>query len=241
MIKIFRTIRKRFLSENKFSKYLAYAIGETILVVLGILIALQVNTWNEERKDRQEEQLILSALNKDFTKNLELFETAKEIHYTAKANAEKLLALVNSPKEENFFTDENIALVKGALESHTFNPSNGVVHSLISSGNYQLLQNDSLQSLIISWNDVLQDYTEEELAATDFWNTRYEPFLIEQAVFSIQDMEKALGILKSPVHKSLIARRIHYVGNITRAIEEEPIEHYLKEVVRLTSSSLRND
>ena len=67
--------------------------------------------------------------------------------------------------------------------------------------------------------------------------TRYEPFLIEQAVFSIQDMEKALGILKSPVHKSLIARRIHYVGNITSAIEEEPLEYYLREIVRHTSSA----
>jgi hypothetical protein len=236
MIKFFRRIRQKLISENKFNRYLIYAFGEILLVVIGILIALQVNTWNEERKDRQEEQLILSALNRDFTKNLELFETAKEIHYTARANAEKLLTLVNSPEERNFFTEENIALVKGALEAHTYNPSNGVVNSLISSGNFQLLQNDRLQNLIISWNDVLQDYTEEEMAATDFWNTRYEPFLIEQAVFSIEDMEKALGILKSPVHKSLIARRIHYVSNITSAIEEEPIEYYLREIVRLTSS-----
>ncbi|WP_445383051.1 DUF6090 family protein [Robiginitalea sp. IMCC43444] len=236
MIQFFRKIRKTLLAENRFSRYFLYAVGEIILVVIGILVALQVNTWNEGRKDRQEEQQILAALHKDFTKNLELFETAKEIHYTARENAEKLLDLLNSPEEENFFTEENIAMIKEALQGHTYNPSNGVVHSLISSGNYQLLQNDTLQSLIISWNDVLQDYTEEEVSASDFWNTRYEPFLIAQAVFSIEDMDKALGILKSPVHKSLIARRIHYVSNITSAIEEEPIEYYLREIVRLTSS-----
>ncbi|MFX0556562.1 DUF6090 family protein [Maribacter sp. CXY002] len=51
MIKFFRRIRQKLLSENKFSKYLAYAIGEIVLVVIGILIALQINNWNEERKE----------------------------------------------------------------------------------------------------------------------------------------------------------------------------------------------
>ena len=50
MIKFFRKIRQKLLSENKFSKYLIYAIGEIVLVVIGILIALQVNNWNEQRK-----------------------------------------------------------------------------------------------------------------------------------------------------------------------------------------------
>ena len=49
MIKFFRRIRQQLLSENKFSKYLLYAIGEVVLVVIGILIALQINNWNEER------------------------------------------------------------------------------------------------------------------------------------------------------------------------------------------------
>ncbi|WP_162919882.1 DUF6090 family protein [Hanstruepera ponticola] len=50
MIKFFRKIRERLLTENKFDKYLLYAIGEIILVVFGFLIALQINNWNEERK-----------------------------------------------------------------------------------------------------------------------------------------------------------------------------------------------
>ena len=56
MINFFRTIRKKLLSESRFSKYLLYAIGEIFLVVLGILIALQINTWNEQRKQRSLEQ-----------------------------------------------------------------------------------------------------------------------------------------------------------------------------------------
>ena len=50
MIKFFRHIRKNLLMENKNSKYFKYEIGEIILVVIGILIALQINTWNENKK-----------------------------------------------------------------------------------------------------------------------------------------------------------------------------------------------
>ncbi len=54
MIKFFRNIRRKLATENKVASYLRYAIGEVILVVVGILIALQVNNWNEERKFNNE-------------------------------------------------------------------------------------------------------------------------------------------------------------------------------------------
>jgi hypothetical protein len=71
MIKFFRKIRQKQLTENKFSKYLLYAIGEIILVVIGILIALQINNWNGEQKIEKEEISILSNL-------LESLYSAKE-------------------------------------------------------------------------------------------------------------------------------------------------------------------
>ena len=69
MIKFFRKIRQRLLTENKFSKYLLYAIGEIVLVVIGILIALQINNWNEGRKDRVREKEILNDLKLTLVKN----------------------------------------------------------------------------------------------------------------------------------------------------------------------------
>ncbi len=61
MIKFFRKIRQRLLKENRFSKYLLYAIGEIFLVVIGILIALQINNWNENQKLRAEEIKLLQV------------------------------------------------------------------------------------------------------------------------------------------------------------------------------------
>jgi len=65
MISFFRNIRQKLLQENRITRYLAYAIGEILLVVIGILIALQVNTWNEQRKDKIKSYSYLVRLNED--------------------------------------------------------------------------------------------------------------------------------------------------------------------------------
>ena len=78
MIKFFRKIRQKLLMENKTAKYFKYAIGEIILVVIGIVIALQINNSNELRKDKNEEALILSDLKEDLTATrLNFIETIK--------------------------------------------------------------------------------------------------------------------------------------------------------------------
>lgn len=70
MIKFFRKIRQKTLTENKFGKYLTYAIGEIILVVIGILIALSINNWNERRKDVKREIKMLYDIQNDVNKNI---------------------------------------------------------------------------------------------------------------------------------------------------------------------------
>jgi len=62
MFKIFRKIRQKLLSDNKSIKYLLYAIGEILLVVIGILIALQINNSNDYKKQRQKEIVYLYLL-----------------------------------------------------------------------------------------------------------------------------------------------------------------------------------
>lgn len=69
MIKFFRNIRQNLLSKNKFSKYLTYAIGEIVLVVIGILIALSINNWNNDKKDKQAELKYLNQIRKSLQEN----------------------------------------------------------------------------------------------------------------------------------------------------------------------------
>ncbi len=82
MLKFFRRIRRTLLSENKFSKYILYAIGEIILVVIGILLALQINNWNERRK--------VNTLKKDYYNQL-IIDLDKE-----KENINERIFILNS-------------------------------------------------------------------------------------------------------------------------------------------------
>lgn len=88
MIKFFRHIRQRMIKENRVSKYFLYAIGEIILVVIGILIALQVNNYNNELKIHKEEIALLQDLRIDLEmadgkiqKQLKYFRRSQDIHY----------------------------------------------------------------------------------------------------------------------------------------------------------------
>jgi len=74
MIKFFRKIRQNLLNEGKTSKYFKYAIGEIFLVVIGILIALQINTWNQERLIKQEIKTNLINLSSAIKQDLELLK-----------------------------------------------------------------------------------------------------------------------------------------------------------------------
>ena len=67
MIKFFRKARQKMLTENKFSEYLMYVLGEIILVLIGILIAVQINNWNINQKDAAQETKILIQLKEGFT------------------------------------------------------------------------------------------------------------------------------------------------------------------------------
>jgi hypothetical protein len=75
MIKFFRRIRQGLLTENIFSKYLIYAIGEIILVVIGILIALQVNNWNEIEKSKSESNRLLIDLKLELEQDIKKFKS----------------------------------------------------------------------------------------------------------------------------------------------------------------------
>jgi hypothetical protein len=84
MIKFFRKIRQKLLSDNKFSKYLVYAIGEIVLVVIGILIALQINNWNEANKNREKEALLLTEMKSN------LNEDRKDLEYNIHNNQQRI-------------------------------------------------------------------------------------------------------------------------------------------------------
>jgi len=88
MIKFFRKIRQNLLSEGKTGKYLKYAIGEIILVMIGILLALQVNSLYNNHQLKKEELKILHSIQNEFNENIVEYDKIYKKHLNRKRNIE---------------------------------------------------------------------------------------------------------------------------------------------------------
>jgi hypothetical protein len=151
MIKFFRQIRQNMIKENRTSKYLLYAIGEIILVVIGILIALQINNWNENQKAETTEiyvlKEVLSNLNEDGIILNEIIEQRQK----AKSS---VAAMLNYLQTENINKDR---LEKDMLHFLTFEryfPINNAYEILKSKG--LQLSNNKLTTQISRYYDYEQ-------------------------------------------------------------------------------------
>ena len=204
MIKFFRHIRRSLINENKMGKYFKYAIGEILLVVIGILIALSINNWNEERKNRDQEKLYLKDVYQDFTANKIQFDNVLIWYREQLRITDSLIGL--GPITNQNWNDINKNFSR-AFRPMSFDPKNSSIETLISSGNIDLVQNDSLKKLLLSWNDQYLDYKEEEDASQSQIEIYREILLNEP---SWQGWKKDLPItddLKIKLRKLLQRRR----------------------------------
>lgn len=97
MFKFFRKIRYALVDNNKTGKYIKYAVGEIILVVIGILIALQINNWNEQRKNIIEESIILSNLIEDLRADIDGYNESIDWLKSRQANVDSLILFLKNP------------------------------------------------------------------------------------------------------------------------------------------------
>lgn len=169
MIKFFRKIRQNLLSENKFSKYLIYAIGEIILVVIGILIALSINNWNENRKSNNAEKYLLSSLNKEFRINKPLLEKSIARLDSSISHLSILLKLMNKTVENNF-TDHSLdSIIYRSLRNISWEPSDFTLKEIENSTSLSNLKNKELGLLLYDWASHYQEIEKREsLSASGF-------------------------------------------------------------------------
>ncbi len=158
MIKFFNKIRKQMLIENKMGRYLKYAIGEIVLVMIGILLALQVNNWNQVRQLQKEELKILKGLHQEFNGSLVRFDTI----YKQQEARRNTVIKVMTDDIEAYSAKKWDSLHFKIGQVWTFDPLQGIYNSVISSGKLELITNDVLKVRISKFQDLVVDYKEEE-------------------------------------------------------------------------------
>jgi hypothetical protein len=166
MIKFFRKVRQKLLTENRLgqpassaARYLLYAIGEILLVVIGILIALQINNANETAKLRKTELHLLQSLRLDLDKNIELLE--RLIDYDSNiSNSNKII--IDVLKDENAVYHDSLAFHFGfALRTGEFN-SQRLAYDAIKLAGLNVITNVELRNTLVRLYD--DDFANAESA-----------------------------------------------------------------------------
>lgn len=155
MIKLFKNIRKSLLLEGKTSKYLKYAIGEIVLVVIGILIALQINNWNKRDQDLAKESSYLKNIQRDLNDQIKSIDN--QITYETKFidDASHLITYFNT----NSFNDLDSIFFTKLSNLHTrktFVVNDPTYTDLLSSGNIDLIKNANFKDKLIQYYNELE-------------------------------------------------------------------------------------
>src|SRR5680860_447167 len=199
MIKFFRKIRYDLLEKNKTGKYLKYAIGEIILVVIGILIAIQVNNWNIERTDKNRETKYLSNIVLDLKKDISRLDFLIEFRKNKLIGDQKIIEHMNGIPVNNL--TELTKYVVNSMMEENFSPNNTTFSELSNSGNLNLISNDSIKFLLLELEEI---YKENKLN-------------IEQETFDYREY------ISKPANKNINTEQLFPVFLGTKTIEEQKI------------------
>jgi len=190
MIKFFRRIRQKLLSENKFSKYLLYAIGEIILVVIGILIALQINTWNQERLNNIEKKELLAELHIEFKANKKALKEFLKIENRSINASISLINLIGATREE--LANHNLdSLLYESFPSNELAFANNAVNNIIQNGKSGLFKDKEINDLLYQWN-ALSEIRKIRFEKLDMWsNEQFIPYMLPY--ISLKEMDNNAG------------------------------------------------
>jgi hypothetical protein len=177
MIKLFRNIRKSLLNEGKITKYFKYAIGEIILVVIGILIALQINNWNEGSKERSNEQKILVELQSQFKDNL--FQLEDKIHQRRLIIKGSKRALELMDAKTLVPMDTLTEILSPLILAPTFDP---IDNEIMTAENLQLIRNDSLRHYLTTFSSGIADFKDQESEWVDIYRNIIVEHLIDLGI-----------------------------------------------------------
>lgn len=219
------------LTDNNIGKYLIFAIGEIILIMVGILLAVQVSEWNQGRKDRIEEKLILSRLNDEMTENLEKISWLLQ-GFQRKEKAMEKVSLVFSGKpaetDSLFLSDVIISATWGWTVQSL---QRLIYDELNNTGRLAIIRNIELRNSITELYNYVQVYEGTGLARTNDYS---------RILYAIIPEERSAGLKKglSPSEQKAIVDAIMNSNLNQRIIFEQNRARYLIQMWNILEESI---
>jgi hypothetical protein len=257
MIKLFRKIRQDLLSKGNTGKpayrtgrpayrtgrqaywtgrYLKYAIGEIILVMIGILLALQVNNWNENRLKQKKEYVLLTSINEEFKANKMQLEEVIFNHKRALESCKYLKSLFPIDVKVDNLDSIGKHLFHSTI-TWTFNPSQGSINGMINTSSFELIRNDELRQILLSWQDLLMDFQEGELEGKNIVSNKMDPFfsMYFDVFLKLKDPRNNLAMLETLNFEYIIGLRFMNLLDIVNGGELQNLERNIDRIIELTT------
>ncbi len=212
MIYLFRNIRRNLLEKNNFKKYLIYAIGEILIVMIGILIALTINNWNENRKISITEIAILKEMRINLRTDLE--DVQWNIEYlNTKINANRIvLKSLNTP--DNYSDTLNLYYANISFSFPIFSNNTSAFENLKSIG-FNIIKNDSLRMKITDLYSNIYNYLSE--LEDNYYDNFHAIVLLPIVISNI--ITDTLEISAKPINLSELAMNHEFKEMIKANIE----------------------
>jgi len=174
-----------------------YAIGEIMLVVIGILIALQINNWNTNRKNSQFEQSILVDIELELSSNIERLKKVIDKHEQSHNATKEFIRIFEDSIKLSEATESIVNELFISMDyNETYDPTSGILESIISSGQINYLKNKELKYLLASIDDLTEDANESTKAIE-----AQRPFLLYPSITKswIVEDEKIVGFSRKRI------------------------------------------
>jgi hypothetical protein len=235
MIKFFRKIRQRLLTENKFSRYLIYAAGEILLVMIGILLALQVSNWNTAKQNRGIERNFLKNLKVDLDIDLYNLDSLSKDRMSKTESAFKLLKLPGATTIKELITLDS--LYWNVFSWTSFIPRTTTRQELISAGQLSIIQNDSIKALIL----ILNQENDKIVVSRDHMRREYEYYLYDRSMnnssfMAVIDLEATWKLKKMTIDTTLTKQQIESFYEESHFIQNDRV---IKNGLKLASGNNR--
>lgn len=202
MINFFRRIRRKLIDEENLKKYFFYGIGETLLVVLGILIALQINNWNSKQIDKIKESAYIEDIVKDLSRDTTIIGSNFLKIIERKKNALRKVKnhLIETPSKFDTLVFLKEVGIAGIFSKRELLLNNSTYTELISTGNFRVISDKELRKKLINYYNLcdimLLTLKQQRSNYPDFVNSirafnPKEPSRIEEAdqIFAIKTIQ----------------------------------------------------
>jgi hypothetical protein len=237
MIPFFRKIRYRLAKNNQFFKYSRYAIGEIVLVVVGILIALYINNWNEERKKRTKEQYYLKSIMTSIDLSQEELNRVTNDAKSIYTSADTLFLLLAHGKFDqlNGFTLDT--LLNNSRDYSLISLNDGGIKEILNTGTLSVIQDEKIRIILASWDERFHKIRKFE-SETEYISKSYNEYLMDYFDVSRYETGHRSGIIPEKKQHLLTDPKLrNFLDNIFY-IHKEMHEKYNEEKEMLDSLSV---